>query len=66
MTDSPWSKTVESVGATADFTAQVLDPRGAVISGAGVTWRTLNSTVAEQVSGGQFRARANGAEAFSY
>ena len=58
---SPPSATVPSLGSIASFQASVLDPRGAPIAGAAVTWTVADSTVAENLNDGRFRARANGA-----
>ena len=50
-----------TMGATASYTARVLDPRGAAVTGAAVTWSIADPGIAENLGNGQFRARAAGA-----
>lgn len=57
---TPDTQRVTSIGNEVTFVARVLDPRGAEIPGAGITWSVTNGTVAEHLGNGRFRARANG------
>jgi len=54
------SLTAASLGDEPVFTAEVLDPRGAVIPGAAVNWSIDDAAIAEPLGAGRFRALANG------
>lgn len=57
---APATQQLTSVGSEATYTARVLDPRGAEITGAGVNWSAANTAVATSQGGGRFRAAGNG------
>src|SRR6185436_10232265 len=59
VTVTPPSVTVD-FGTDVTFTGAVLDPRGAVIAGQPVLWRSLDPTVLEAVANGRFRTIGSG------
>jgi len=54
------SLTAASFGDEVTFTAEVLDPRGAVIPDAAVDWSSENAAIAQSLGKGRFRAAGNG------
>ena len=57
---TPDTQRIATLGANATFTARVLDPRGADVTGATVTWTIADAAIADNLGAGQFRAKANG------
>lgn len=57
--------TLAGLGAVGAFTARIVDPRGAPISGAGVNWSVADAGIAESLGNGQFRARGSGSTTVS-
>jgi hypothetical protein len=54
------SVTLRSMNEEAQLTARVLDPRGAALGGAGISWTSDNAAIAQSLGGGRFAARGNG------
>jgi hypothetical protein len=57
---TPGTITLLSVGASADFSAVVVDPRGQPFTGLPLVWTVADNTVAEVTAPGKVRAKAGG------
>src|SRR5262245_5581279 len=57
---TPGTLTVNSIGQIAEFSAQVLDPRGQPFTGVTLVWTVADGTIAEVTAPGKFRAKAGG------
>jgi uncharacterized protein YjdB len=57
---SPATLTVNNVGAPADFTAQVVDPRGLAFQDVTLVWTVSDNTVADAMGAGKFRVKGGG------
>jgi uncharacterized protein YjdB len=57
---TPGTVTLLSIGASADFNAQVLDPRGQPFTGVPLVWTVADNAIAEVTGPGKVRAKAGG------
>ncbi len=57
---TPDSVLVDGLGASAGFSASVVDARGAPVAGYDVQWRSLDPLVAASLGGGEFTSRSAG------